>query len=38
MEQLTALVLAGGLGKRLGPATDKCPKVLLGINGRPFLM
>lgn len=37
LEHLTALVLAGGLGNRLRPATNDCPKVLLGINGRPFL-
>jgi histidinol-phosphate phosphatase family protein len=32
-----AVVLAGGLGTRLRPLTDTCPKPLVALNGRPFL-
>ena len=31
-------ILAGGLAKRLRPATDKTPKALLSIAGEPFLI
>lgn len=31
------VVLAGGLGKRLRPATGEAPKVLAEIDGEPFL-
>lgn len=34
--QLQAVVLMGGLGTRLGEITEKCPKAMLDINGRPF--
>jgi NDP-sugar pyrophosphorylase family protein len=30
-------VLAGGLGTRLRPWTESIPKVLIDVNGRPFL-
>lgn len=33
-----ALVLAGGFGKRLGKRTEKCPKPLLAVNGKPMLI
>jgi len=33
----TAVVLAGGLGKRLAPVTGSRPKVLAEVRGRPFL-
>lgn len=33
----TALVLCAGFGTRLRPLTDKMPKPLLPINGRPLL-
>lgn len=31
------IILVGGLGTRLGPLTEDCPKPLLNIAGRPFL-
>ena len=31
------VIMAGGLGKRLRPHTDACPKPLLPISGRPML-
>lgn len=34
---LTALLLAAGEGLRLGAATQKCPKPMLEIGGRPIL-
>ncbi len=32
-----AVILAGGLGTRLRPITDRLPKPLTPVNGRPFL-
>jgi NDP-sugar pyrophosphorylase family protein len=32
-----AVILAGGLGTRLRPATEKVPKAMILIDGRPFL-
>ncbi|GAB2468057.1 nucleotidyltransferase family protein [Jatrophihabitans fulvus] len=34
---LSAVVLAGGLGKRLAPLTATCPKPLLPLGDRPIL-
>ena len=34
---MEALVLAGGLGTRLGPLTKSIPKPMLPVGGRPFL-
>lgn len=34
---LTAVIMAGGLGTRLAPLTDDCPKPLLPLGGKPIL-
>lgn len=34
---LTAVVMCGGLGTRLAPLTDHCPKPMLPLNGKPIL-
>lgn len=34
---MQAVILAGGLGTRLKPITDEIPKVMIPVNGRPFL-
>lgn len=31
------IIMAGGLGKRLRPYTEKCPKPMLAIHGKPIL-
>jgi dTDP-glucose pyrophosphorylase len=33
----TVVIMAGGLGTRLRPLTEDCPKPLLRVNGRPML-
>lgn len=33
----TALIMAGGLGSRLAPLTNTCPKPLLPLAGKPIL-
>jgi D-glycero-alpha-D-manno-heptose 1-phosphate guanylyltransferase len=37
LEKVTAVVLAGGLGTRLGAVVNDRPKVLAEIGGKPFL-
>ncbi|MBT6229204.1 MAG: NTP transferase domain-containing protein, partial [Candidatus Scalindua sp.] len=37
MSPITAVILAGGLGKRLRGVVSDRPKVLAEVNGRPFL-
>ncbi len=34
---IPAVIMAGGLGTRLGEATASCPKPMLKINGKPIL-
>ena len=36
-ELMPAVILAGGLAKRLRPLTETVPKALIEINGQPFL-
>lgn len=35
--ELTAVMMAGGLGSRLSPLTDNCPKPLLMMGSKPIL-
>jgi NDP-sugar pyrophosphorylase family protein len=37
MNNITAIILAGGEGIRLQSVVSDCPKVLAEINGRPFI-
>jgi len=37
MDPLRAVVLAGGLGTRLGPLAEGLPKAMVPVGGRPFL-
>jgi len=34
---IPVVLMAGGLGQRLRPLTDNCPKPMLPLNGRPLL-
>lgn len=36
-EGLTAVIMAGGLGRRLAPLTNNCPKPLLPLGKKPIL-
>lgn len=35
---LSAVILAGGLGSRLGPLTARTPKVMMEVAGKPFIL
>lgn len=35
---MQAVILAGGLGTRLSPLTEQVPKVMVSVNGKPFLL
>ena len=35
---MQAVILAGGLGTRLRPLTEKVPKVMVPVSGEPFLL
>jgi len=37
VDLLPVAILAGGLATRLRPATERIPKALIDINGRPFI-
>ena len=37
LSQITAVILAGGLGKRLREVVPDIPKVMAEINGKPFI-
>lgn len=34
----TMVIMAGGLGTRLKPLTDNCPKPMIELNGKPMLL
>ena len=34
---MRSYILAGGLGSRLKPLTNNCPKCMVAMNGRPIL-
>ena len=35
---MQAVILAGGMGTRLRPVTEQIPKVMVPVNGKPFLL
>ncbi len=35
---MKAVILAGGLGTRLRPLSEKVPKVMFSVNGKPFIL
>lgn len=37
MQDISAAILSGGLGTRLRPLTNNCAKVMVEVNGKPFI-
>lgn len=37
MEKIKAIFIAAGMGNRLRPYTDHCPKCMLPLNGKPII-
>ena len=37
MEKISVIFIAAGMGSRLSPYTDNCPKCMLPLNGKPII-
>ncbi len=38
MEKIKSIFIAAGMGNRLRPYTDECPKCMLPLNGKPIIV